>query len=818
MKISYEGDPIICQKLVPQAEQLLTRTKNKGQAQATQPLAYPNTIAYVYVNTQEGIESIHIVAYQRSQGTQVRIPGFLSGMVTSGGNLTQPGNGVPELVFYASTKNSFVEWNFPRRTFASPQLAVQIYMGLEDTMLDGQVPGILNSQYTLGKPSQYTGLMCKVVQFIGGYGIPQAQPVFTQAVQQIIQTLKGQGVDVSNYLRPSMVFSKSNLGMGVQCHFDWRYSCTHGIYTETLLSGQKVYWIIEISQTNGIRAMPLQLEPLTTLPEFLTYLQGLAINTTAGTAKADWAQDALEVVTLFGGYPTNISFDTTDPIYKSQIQVLVAPTDATFLDYATNSEGLSPDIGWAFNDAGSKANVVGIHWTVDMAWAMAKHFAVTISIINGVGSATITRVGGGSMPGGLGTLKVPNGTLQECVSYNATQNRYGDFTMRPKATNTPIFVFWRGDVLETVFYSDGTVDNSETYKTKNEYGDKYNGSYLYYKTETWFGPTGMPGGMHSTSRDARIPLTTNYTSTEYTYHFGTWRNTYYNFDEFDNPANFYRDFYAWSETLSKSSSGQGTQNTTVFIPLYDRSAYYLTTMTYKNGNSETYTTNQSSIGDPYVYWWWNYWDSFDPSPAPPGTPLPVRWWGTLYTGVVTVMTDRYSGGFTNFNCTYMDQNYVSGFEPYGSTGPYAVTDAWRAQAAEWTKQTGQAEWANIGQNPVNQFNVTPGPAVPAPYSKSTGDTWTLEIYFCSPQFVGIINTIPGTPTFMYTNYEYWFSPSPDINNDYQSMEATRNCLGTAAIQTLWRDVNASTPWVIGPDGGKTGAFTPSFVGVVGDLT
>lgn len=173
------------------------------------------------------------------------------------------------------------------------------------------------NQYSI-KPSMFSGTMKRVAQIILGIG-----------------NVKDNS--------PGYISGKvpTSVRRTVALNYDYKWARTHGVYK----SGPKNHWLIEISITNGVLAMPLPILANTATTAYRTKL----------VKKGDTA--TLKVVDEFGGLPSGEEFPSGATLSKAiadgkVLQLLSAAALADF--YALSPYALH--WGWAFSEDGKHAH------------------------------------------------------------------------------------------------------------------------------------------------------------------------------------------------------------------------------------------------------------------------------------------------------------------------------------------------------------------------------------------------------------------------------------------------------------------------------
>lgn len=805
MRISYEGDKPLADALLPEARHAFVRTKAAQGARSGQ-WKVPLSKGHCIVTLGRGVEGIHIVAIVSEDEDIARVPRMYAGVTLDRAQLytykRKDGSMLLTLDAYNMTEATKEEYNYKAPLVLSAELPVVGHVSMP-TRMDNIGA---DTQYTVQLASLYTGKMSKLVQVIQSYGIPKREEELSRAMTAIAQANPSVLFD----LRGSL-FSKDNL-KGVQNQFNWEYQRTHGIFEHTFTDdeGNEVAenWLIEIATDYGVRAMPLQLEPVTTTPYFKAYIASQI----AKDGHKKFYEDIQLVLDTFGGYPTNEGFLTK---HKDKIVTLIPPGQ---MERYEKGQGASTDIGWAFNDKGTMANNVCLEERGEGAnlWFMAHHCQISIGYDREkrVPTAQYAVLESGSTPIGHGKFKVYDTALDRCVSYNMQHLLHGTFAGRPKATGTAMHVFYKNDKLIVLRYQDsnsGTPSGPQTTGTTAAQNP-----YVYdYTVETWTGATGMAGGFFCEAYDGRLPTFGTRTKRRRSMEIGGERGRGISVNPAnDTPEYFWRTFAQRYKDLNRREEGSTTWNNCAFLPLGDRSAFYIVNMVEEPWWTESLNIDLLTANDPYKYvlrdtYIWN----FDLGTMC-GTKYPFKYAGVTLDGIVNVVWDR-EGSRGRTQLDHYCQAYVIAPFGYKGGGVYGWSQSLQDQLDQWSSATGQAEWYSIGAEPIEKtfpYNLSGA----GEYSKSFGGRTRLEVFFYSLGKVGLVFERFGSYLSIYHDYWYWFDPSPNSDGDFQTMWARRNCFGPATYQLWSTDVNDSR---LATDGTYplTNTNFPTFIGVVGPL-
>lgn len=281
---------------------------------------------YVQVSSYNGIERAFIYAEPATPLEIDELPNaqILSGVIKDADLVVTLGPLEEEVLTLRGFKPTDQTWKAifkkdpakPTTSFNDePRLAVKIsdeihYLG-EHLDPDTTVPFPEKAaQYKEICSSMYSGLMAKAVQVILGYGKLQS-PTASEAHR----------VD------------------GVQVKYDWRWARCHGI----VRGAGNALWLVEISVTNGVLAMPL--------PMF----KNTVVGTPGYQSLIKSKQDVLrETALLFGGLPSGGTFPTgtelDDALASGDvIRLATAAHMGAFFDKSHYSSWM----GWSFNLGGT---------------------------------------------------------------------------------------------------------------------------------------------------------------------------------------------------------------------------------------------------------------------------------------------------------------------------------------------------------------------------------------------------------------------------------------------------------------------------------
>lgn len=232
--------------------------------------------------------------------------------------------------------------------------------------------------------------------------------LFSGSMKRIVQAIHGLGKikDASGYY----LTAPTGASRSVDMQYRASYAQTHGIYK----AGPKNHWLIEISATRGVLAMPLPLIPSTKSAHYASHL----------THKGDIG--GLAVVNEFGGLPSGETFPTgtnlTNAITDGKVLRLLTASDLNPYYAAVTGETHSFTTNWAFADSGFAADNVRFNYKKivgDPKYSVsAEHWSISIDLSkHNLHPPTGTPVGTGTA-----TLRMLHSGR---ISKSAMQNFWG---------------------------------------------------------------------------------------------------------------------------------------------------------------------------------------------------------------------------------------------------------------------------------------------------------------------------------------------------------------------------------------------------------
>lgn len=404
---------------LPFARSRIKALRATGQAYASQRFLMPDG-AEVHAQIEGDIDRIHIKG-----GSD----GILSG-VTQGGELITLPSGKKTMRSYRATAQAaqYAGGGSPTTFHDMKRLAVlpEVSIGVGGA-----------TQYENLCPSMYSGTMAKVVQILMGYG-----------------KTKGNPID------------------GVKVKYKYTWATCHGVTTAS--DGRK--WLVEISNSNGVIAMPLPMTPA---------YPGIG---NPATNKQDVIK---QTYLLLGGFPTGGTFPEgaalTAAISAGTVLQLLTASD---LDAYYTKAPMSFLMGWSFNNAGTEAHntcASSTNGIVRGAFAgdvTGHHYKIEISIGTDSGTATLSEVESGPL--------IFSGAERCFATYEFTSGYYEgcpgkqvafDSTELDAPINTPVFVCHIDDTLEVlrIRSNDPSLNTAVSTGASPPYGP----TYIYtYTTDT----------------------------------------------------------------------------------------------------------------------------------------------------------------------------------------------------------------------------------------------------------------------------------------------------------------------------------------------
>lgn len=337
--IRLEGDPSTAQLHVRAAKALLGRVVERREGLGVQTLSGAYRVdesTYIYVLSTGTINIAQVVStppaaaplpYAELEGTDMPVLGGVvyTGLIKQG---VEPNTGqrVDLLDTFAPTERTQLDLKLQPGKQRMQLFAVDPYH--ED--LRAKNPSFFNpdsafvySQYTMLKPTMFTGAMKFAVQAVMSYGK---------------QKIKISTKDAS----PSYMAQVASQGYRVR--YDYHFACTHGIVFGT--DGEP--WLVEISVKNGVLITPL---PRFSWSKKRKTKDGGFIWPYRDKCVAQGRTEIVALLDLFGGLPTGEAFpaDIAAAVAEGSVLRLIEPENEKFKLFY-KCAGYSSALGWAFPD------------------------------------------------------------------------------------------------------------------------------------------------------------------------------------------------------------------------------------------------------------------------------------------------------------------------------------------------------------------------------------------------------------------------------------------------------------------------------------
>lgn len=605
--IRLEGDEERALALVPEAKALLYKVQTFKQRAGVGTFSMSRRVdgdSTIYVLSAHDQNVIHIsvapefpeATYSASEPPEASLfPDFYSGLVFGG--LLYPDPPTSTLEYFAPTaacREQHPELALGRQR--SERLVVSPYF--DELKNKGFGPGF--SQYTLLRPSMYSGTMKKVVQVLMGMGRLGKPKLRLSGATQ-------------DYAADAAAF-------GVQIRYDWRFLRTHGITR----GADGTLWLVEISAARGVIAMPL--------PMF-TDSDGARFAAQA-RARNDVAME--QVLEELGGLPNGDGFpakaENLDRLVAAGNILQLLPPSALSEFYSHSA--YSTALGWAFNSAGDEAHNTAYRFD-ESGFQKGVWFQISISIGALVQDrepgdpiaeafARIKKMGEGFLyaPPGPQTsyvrylpIKFHEPMLPGLLSHEGVPTIDASSAPQPLC-DTVMFTSFIDDELHTVrFYRNPNNGVHNTYDDPRYPGEcLLNGSWVITQTS---GTRGIPAMMYSNFEDNRraVQETVHQTTIDS-------RDLGYDPPQFSDFLGAPDTCFIWRNRVYQQTttvdirSGE-TLASVVAIPEFSREGYYYAQGSgYAFGRVLSVSVGYTRIRDPNVGYGWRCFPSAIPPPWP----------------------------------------------------------------------------------------------------------------------------------------------------------------------------------------------------------
>lgn len=324
--IAIHGDLQLGLQHIPRTRHLVYQLRERMKFNGVQVLSTQlrlDSTSYVYAYAFRGITRAVIYAgygaeTAAEQVSATRTPDFWSGVVIAGQELDVRFKPTPACAQFHSLEEQY-----------APALRLSVAAHTDVPEIDVPRADEPVSQYFLGKATLWTGTMRIVVQALLGFGKPVAPSIYdTEA-------------PTSTEAPTASAYEQRIARTGVQIRYGARFERTHGI----TIASDDVPWLIEISITRGVLAMPLPVFPATT--------------TAAFRARVEEMEDAaaLDLLDRFGGFPSGEVFPVHPDALEAGIRAGIILRLRTHSDLSGLFEhrSYSSAMSWAFSDTGHDA-------------------------------------------------------------------------------------------------------------------------------------------------------------------------------------------------------------------------------------------------------------------------------------------------------------------------------------------------------------------------------------------------------------------------------------------------------------------------------
>ena len=755
---------------------------NGVQVLGTQLRLDGNTYAYVYAY-QGTTRAVIVSGYDQTPDDDdspepTPAPDFVSGFVHSG--TLEDGR----LQTFKPTTAAARLHRMRSQFEPSARFAVGVHPDVPEIDKPDASPPI--SQYHKGKSTNWTGAMRVVVQAIQSVGKASAPSIYDKVAPPVL--------DPTQRIIEPTAYEERIAASGVMVRYGARFERTHGI---TMASDGKP-WLIEISITRGVLAMPLPLFPSTTLERFRDRLERLE------------DEDAIDLIERFGGFPSGEIFPNSDEALEAAIrggfvQRLLSHSDLSgFYEHIS----YSPAMSWAFSDTGHDAVTSCWRYGEDgyqraSWWGVSLSVAATIDTElprnasalrqamaeQGYGEAhtwilrkidrltedqvrVLARSASTSKPRAYAELDAlvldPIATASARLSKRGEGKLWVPFTAkrfppiayyhpfvgfcvthdprpawsmpRPVGTlDTVMWVAYQGQTLAWVRYFDDARDRAV--QIDSDFEDcMYIGTFSQTVSTNAVEPSQT---FYSNRFDDRQQLATSRTkTTREGRDLGYTRVGVRNSITYPPEGELLRE-RAFRITVTIESFFGEDRRVGIVLPAFDRCAYYYAIREKRDGYSKSVGKSTESLNDPWSYGTWRNFPGFTGSTS-----------GGIYR-----RADHPDG------CGPVDANTVRSIHTYA---PYLCSDF--ADQGSWASVCDNADaMTRTSALPPNQFSITTEPA------KEILTAWLVNA--SEIEELRVASDTKTNPDHVDAS---WFITSPDPDTFEQIyMESWHNCWGDA---------------------------------------
>lgn len=615
--IRLEGDEKRALSLIPEGQLLLAKAQEFAKRADVPTFSMSRRVSddeYIYVlvagkqniiQISSGVKYPDLVHEEPEAPRYPAIPNFLSGLVFNGTIETreetrEDGSKVSYRVIrqWAPTPNCAKIQDISLGRQPSKRLAVLPHNSMSDWNNSALFSPLVFSQYEAPRTSMWSGTMKKVVQIVFGLGnMDEDTLIDPEEPENITEYMD----DVQH--------------RGVQVQYDYKFMRTHGIYR----GSDNTLWLVEISATKGVVAMPLPIFPGSNEPEFFLDAED------RGDTAMVTALEELGCLPTGEGFPVGEAFK--EGLASGDILQLMSPADIRLF---YNLSAYSSACGWAFNERGNEAHNVGYTWPGGEGFQKGYWYQININI----GSVNKNRRPGEPIASGSANLRLqqegylysPPGKysfipvkyyeplLPGLMSHSASPMgpRIGSINC-----DTVVFVaFVNGDLKIARFFRPGP---SEIHKTS--YDERIGEDCLLDGSWSWGSTTGsrsLPLMPYTNDFDPRAVMEEHVS-------VGTLTSKSLGYD----PPGF-GDFIdapefcavtrnkVWEQTYVLEERGGESRSACFVVPGYSREAYYyFEGHWYAGGRRGQTYTDFVRIVDIYSYLGWRKWPRIASIAMPP---------------------------------------------------------------------------------------------------------------------------------------------------------------------------------------------------------
>lgn len=568
------------------------------------------------------------------------------------------------------------------------------------------------SQYVTPRTSEWSGTMKKVVQVVFGLGRINKNKL--RDPKEPTNTTQYMNY-VGNY--------------GVQVQYDYKFMRTHGIYK----GPDNTLWLVEISSTKGVIAMPLPIFPGSDKPDFALRAQQ------RGDTAMEKALDELGCLPTGEAFPTGKTYQ--EKLANGDIIQLLPPAD---LQDFYRLSAYSSACGWAFNEKGNEAHNVGYYWPEEDVFQKGYWYQININI----GPVNKNREPGQPIASGSANLKLQSEgylysppvknsfipvkyyepLLPGLLSHSAKPTGPSPYVVN---CDTVVFVaFMNGDLKTARYFKLGQPESHGEITDERSPGE-----CLLEGTWTWTMTTGsrsLPSMPYTNDIDPRAVLEEHFeTSTLTSNSLGFDPPQFSDFIQSPETCFVWRN-KVWKQVTVSEERGGEARGACFVVPGYSREAYYYFEGHYYNGGRKgSTTTAYAYVMDPNTYYGWRKFPRINTPPWPAG-------WGCNTGNCGGKHTER------RIMCWVHDES--------GYAGPWVVGGG----SNDCRSYADSGQWASQCQDVLSLCSADP------PVRKATTTSWDKGTDFEGTwNFFsdGLNGPVHGAIT--ENQYAYAMAPSPD---------------------------------------------------------